>query len=217
MAIRILLADDHKIVREGTRQLLEQSDDLVVVAEAATGEAAVQLCEELRPDVVVMDVHLPGINGIEATKLIRSKYPSVRVVVLSAYDDDRYVFPLLDAGANGYLLKTTSGANLADAIRSAYKGEMVLDPQISGKVIGRLAHLRAYRAGVLPEGLTERELNVLRAVARGKSNKEIGEALGISTNTVQVHLRNIFGKLGVGDRTEAVAYAIRHGWIALEK
>jgi NarL family two-component system response regulator LiaR len=217
MAIRILLADDHKIVREGTRQLLEQSDDLVVVAEAATGEAAVQLCEELRPDVVVMDVHLPGINGIEATKLIRSKYPSVRVVVLSAYDDDRYVFPLLDAGANGYLLKTTSGANLADAIRSAYKGEMVLDPQISGKVIGRLAHLRAYRAGVLPEGLTERELDVLRAVARGKSNKEIGEALGISTNTVQVHLRNIFGKLGVGDRTEAVAYAIRHGWIALEK
>jgi len=217
MAIRILLADDHKIVREGTRQLLEQSDDLVVVAEAATGEAAVQLCEQLRPDVVVMDVHLPGINGIEATKLIRSKYPSVRVVVLSAYDDDRYVFPLLDAGANGYLLKTTSGANLADAIRSAYKGEMVLDPQISGKVIGRLAHLRAYRAGVLPEGLTERELDVLRAVARGKSNKEIGEALGISTNTVQVHLRNIFGKLGVGDRTEAVAYAIRHGWIALEK
>ncbi len=217
MTIRILLADDHKIVREGTRQLLEQSDDLVVVAEAATGEAAVQLCEELRPDVVVMDVHLPGINGIEATKLIRSKYPSVRVVVLSAYDDDRYVFPLLDAGANGYLLKTTSGANLADAIRSVYKGEMVLDPQISGKVIGRLAHLRAYRAGATPEGLTERELDVLRAVARGKSNKEIGEALGISTNTVQVHLRNIFGKLGVGDRTEAVAYAIRQGWIALEK
>ncbi len=217
MAIRILLADDHKIVREGTRQLLEQSDDLVVVAEAATGEAAVQLCEELRPDVVVMDVHLPGINGIEATRLIRSKYPIIRVIVLSAYDDDRYVFPLLDAGANGYLLKTTSGANLADAIRSAFKGEMVLDPQISGKVIGRLAHMRGYRAGAMPEGLTERELDVLRSVARGKSNKEIGEALGISTNTVQVHLRNIFGKLGVGDRTEAVAYAIRQGWIALEK
>mgnify|MGYP005845436109 CR=1 FL=1 len=217
MSIRILLADDHKIVREGTRQLLEQSDDLIVVAEAATGEAAVRLCEELRPDVVVMDVHLPGINGIEATKLIRSKYPLIRVVVLSAYDDDRYVFPLLDAGANGYLLKTTSGANLADAIRSAFKGEMVLDPQISGKVISRLAHVRTYRAGAMPEGLTERELDVLRSVARGKSNKEIGEALGISTNTVQVHLRNIFGKLGVGDRTEAVAYAIRQGWIALEK
>lgn len=217
MSIRILLADDHKIVREGTRQLLEQSDDLSVVAEAATGEAAVQLCEELRPDVVVMDVHLPGINGIEATKLIRSRYPLIRVVVLSAYDDDRYVFPLLDAGANGYLLKTTSGANLADAIRSAFKGEMVLDPQISGKVISRLAHMRTYRAGAMPEGLTERELDVLRSVARGRSNKEIGEALGISTNTVQVHLRNIFGKLGVGDRTEAVAYAIRQGWIALGK
>lgn len=217
MTIRILLADDHKIVREGTRQLLEQSDDLIVVAEATTGEAAVQLCEELRPDVVVMDVHLPGINGIEATRLIRSKYPSIRVVVLSAYDDDRYVFPLLDAGAAGYLLKTTSGANLADAIRSAFKGEMVLDAQVSGKVVSRLAHVRTYRAGAMPEGLTERELDVLRAVARGKSNKEIGEALGISTNTVQVHLRNIFSRLGVGDRTQAVAYAIRQGWIALEK
>ena len=215
MAINILLADDHKIVREGTRQLLEQSDDLIVVAEAATGEAAVRLCEELRPDVVVMDVHLPGINGIEATKLIRSKYPSIRVIVLSAYDDDRYVFPLLDAGASGYLLKTTSGANLADAIRSAFKGETVLDPQISDKVLSRLTHSRLYRAGLMSEGLTERELEVLRSVARGMSNKEIGEVLGISTNTVQVHLRNIFGKLGVGDRTEAVAYAIRQGWIAL--
>lgn len=217
MTIRILLADDHKIVREGTRQLLEQSDDLIVVAEAATGEAAVELCEELRPDVVVMDVHLPGINGIEATRLIRSRYPLTRVVVLSAYDDDRYVFPLLDAGANGYLLKTTSGANLADAIRSVFKGEMVLDPQITGKVISRLAHLRAHRPGSMTDGLTERELDVLRAVARGLSNKEIGEALGIATNTVQVHLRNIFAKLGVGDRTEAVAYAIRQGWIGLEK
>ena len=215
MAISILLADDHKIVREGTRQLLEQSDDLIVVAEAATGEAAVQLCEELRPDVVVMDVHLPGINGIEATKLIRSKYPLIRVIVLSAYDDDRYVFPLLDAGASGYLLKTTSGANLADAIRSVFKGEMVLDPQISDKVLSRLTHSRMYRAGVMSEGLTERELDVLRLVARGMSNKEIGEVLGIATNTVQVHLRNIFGKLAVGDRTEAVAYAIRQGWIAL--
>lgn len=217
MTIRILLADDHKIVREGTRQLLEQSDDLIVVAEAATGEAAVELCEELRPDVVVMDVHLPGINGIEATRLIRSRYPLTRVVVLSAYDDDRYVFPLLDAGANGYLLKTTSGANLADAIRSVFKGEMVLDSQITGKVISRLAHLRAHRPGSMTDGLTERELDVLRAVARGLSNKEIGEALGIATNTVQVHLRNIFAKLGVGDRTEAVAYAIRQGWIGLEK
>lgn len=217
MTIRILLADDHKIVREGTRQLLEQSDDLIVVAEAATGEAAVELCGELRPDVVVMDVHLPGINGIEATRLIRSRYPLTRVVVLSAYDDDRYVFPLLDAGANGYLLKTTSGANLADAIRSVFKGEMVLDPQITGKVISRLAHLRAHRPGSMTDGLTERELDVLRAVARGLSNKEIGEALGIATNTVQVHLRNIFAKLGVGDRTEAVAYAIRQGWIGLEK
>ncbi|MCS7060296.1 MAG: response regulator transcription factor [Anaerolineae bacterium] len=217
MAIRILLAEDHKIVREGTRQLLEQSDDLVVIAEAATGEAAVELCEQLKPDVVVMDVHLPGINGIEATRVIRLRLPSIRVVVLSAYDDDRYVFPLLQAGANGYLLKTTSGDNLAEAIRSVFKGETVLDPQISSKVVGRLAQIRFHRSGGPSESLTERELDVLRAVSRGMSNKEIGESLGISTNTVQVHLRNIFAKLGVGDRTEAVAYAIRQGWIVLEQ
>jgi DNA-binding NarL/FixJ family response regulator len=216
MSIRVLLVDDHKIVREGTRQLLEQSDDLDVVAETANGEEAVRLCADLRPDVVVMDVHMPGMNGIEATRTIRSRHPFIRVLILSAYDDDRYVFPLLDAGAGGYLLKTTTGADLADAIRTVFKGETVLDPQISGKVRKRLSQAQVYRTDSMAEGLTERELEVLRAVAQGKSNKEIGEKLGIATNTVQVHLRNIFGKLSVGDRTEAVAHALRQGWISLD-
>ena len=216
MTIRILLVDDHKIVREGTRQLLEQSTDLSVVAETASGEDALRLCAELRPDVVVMDVHMPGMNGIDATRVIRARHPFIRVLILSAYDDDRYVFPLLDAGAGGYLLKTTTGSDLADAIRTVFKGETVLDPQISAKVRNRLSQAQLYRGKGMAEGLTERELEVLRAVARGKSNKEIGEGLGIATNTVQVHLRNIFGKLGVGDRTEAVAFALRQGWISLD-
>jgi two-component system, NarL family, response regulator LiaR len=216
MPIRILLADDHKIVREGTHQLLEQSSDLTIVAETARGEEAVRLCEELRPDVVVMDVHMPGMNGIEATRVIRTRFPAIRVLILSAYDDDRYIFPLLDTGASGYLLKTTSGEDLASAIRAVVRGETVLDPQISGKVRNRFSQPPVYRSNGMTEGLTERELEVLGMVARGKSNKETGETLGITANTVQVHLRNIFGKLNVGDRTQAVAFAIRQGWIHLD-
>ncbi len=214
MAIQILLADDHKIVRQGTRQLLEQFEDLSVVAETSNGEEALRLCGQLRPHVVVMDIHMPGMNGLEATRAIRSQFPDTQVVILSGYDDDRYVFPSLDAGAAGYVLKTASGEDLANAIRAVSRGDIVLDRQISAKVRSRLAQPR--RNGTAAEGLTERETDVLRAVAQGKSNKEIGELLNITTNTVQVHLRNIFGKLGVSDRTEAVAYAIRQHWISLD-
>lgn len=213
MPIRILLVDDHKIVREGTRQLLELSDDMVVVAETANGDDAVRACRELTPDVVVMDVHMPVMNGLEATRLIRSLHPDIKVVILTAHDDDRYIFPLLDSGAGGYLLKTASGDDLANAIRAVHRGEIVLDPQVRAKVRHRLSNA----APAPGASVTERELEVLRAVARGKSNKEIGEALGITINTVQVHLRNIFGKLNVSDRTEAVAYAIRHRWIVLDE
>ena len=217
MPIRILLVDDHKIVREGTHQLLEQSSDLTIVAETSRGEEAVRLCEELRPDVVVMDVHMPGMNGIEATRVIRTRFPSIRVLILSAYDDDRYIFPLLDTGASGYLLKTTSGDDLAAAIRAVVRGETALDPQISSRVRDRHRQAPIYRSEGMTEGLTERELEVLRMVAGGKSNKETGEKLGITANTVQVHLRNIFGKMSVGDRTQAVAHAIRQGWIHLDE
>jgi NarL family two-component system response regulator LiaR len=215
MPITILLAEDHKIVREGTRQLLEQAADFIVVGEASNGLEAVRLTRELRPNVVVMDVRMPDLNGIEATQAIKAEYPDVRVLILSAHDDDHYVFPLLDAGANGYLLKTASGAELAKAIRTVHGGTMALDPRIACKVVNRLARKQLYRSDDMVEGLTQRELDVLRGVAEGKGNKEIGEALFISTQTVQVHLRNVFSKLGVSSRVEAVVYAICQGWISL--
>jgi DNA-binding NarL/FixJ family response regulator len=215
--IKILLVEDHKIVREGTRQLLEQASDLTVIGEAADGQEAVRLATELRPDVVVMDVRLPGLNGIQATRAIKAQHPNISILILSAHDDDRYVFPLLDAGANGYLLKTTSGAELAQAIRTVHAGETALAPHIAHKVVQRLTHKQHYQSEDMVEGLTEREIEVLQAVARGNSNREIGDALFISPHTVQVHLRNIFGKLGAGSRVEAVAYAIRQGWISVEE
>jgi NarL family two-component system response regulator LiaR len=215
--IRILLAEDHRIVREGTRQLLEQAPDLTVIGEAADGGEAVRLATELSPDVVVMDVRLPVLNGLEATKAIKDQHPHMPVLILSAYDDDRYVFPLLDAGANGYVLKTTSWAELAQAIRTVQAGKTALDPHIAHKVVERLTRRQRYQGKGMAEALTEREIEVLQAVARGKGNREIGEALSISPHTVQVHVRNIFGKLGVNSRIEAVAYAVRQGWITLEE
>jgi DNA-binding NarL/FixJ family response regulator len=213
--INILLVEDHKIVREGTRQLLEQVNDFYVVGEAADGQEGLELTERLHPDVVVMDVRLPRLNGIEATRQIKARFPEVEILILSAFEDDFYVFPLLEAGANGYLLKTASGYELELAIRTVSQGETALDPHIAHKVVQRMTHRQPYRAEGMQEGLTERELDVLRCAAQGKSNKEIGLALAISAGTVQVHLRNIFGKLGVGGRTEAVTFAISHGWISL--
>ena len=217
MKIRIVLAEDHKIVREGTRQLLEQFPDMEIAGEAQDGVEAIRLASELHPDVIVMDVRLPKINGIEATRAIAARFPDIRVLILSAYDDDSYVFPLLEAGASGYLLKTTGGTELAEAIRMVRAGETVMSPRITAKLVNRLGSRgTAYRAQEMQEGLTEREMEVLRATALGQPNKTIASALVISPQTVQVHLRNVFSKLGVGSRSEAVAFAIRHGWINLE-
>ncbi len=215
--IRILLADDHVVVREGTRQLLEREPDLVVVGEAGDGEEAVRLAGELNPDIIIMDVAMPKLSGIEATKLIKHRQPSVAVIVLTGYDSEEYLFGLLDSGAAGYLLKDISGDELVRAIRAVHAGEPVLHPSAIKKLVTR------YKTQITPpvetpstEPLTEREKEVLNLAAKGQSNKEIGEALLISVRTVQAHMRSIFNKLGVGSRSEAVVHGLKAGWFNLE-
>jgi DNA-binding NarL/FixJ family response regulator len=217
MTISVLLVDDHKIVREGTRQLLALYKDIQVVGEAPDGREAVRMAGELQPDVIIMDVRLPKLNGIEATRIITSHFKKTKVLILSAYDDDSYVFPLFEAGASGYLLKTSSGVELAEAIRAVNQGDTALSPHIGTKLVKRLKGRQIYQKENMPEGLTIREMDVLRAAAYGHSNKVIAVELGISVQTVQVHLRNIFSKLQVNSRSEAVACAIQYGWISLER
>jgi DNA-binding NarL/FixJ family response regulator len=217
MVISVLLVDDHKIVREGTRQLLIQSEDIQVIGEAADGREALTLVEEHKPDVVVMDVRLPKLNGIEATRIITRQFPAIKVLILSAYDDDSYIFPLFDAGASGYLLKTASGKELEEAIRKVHQGEIMFSPHIGTKLVKRFHKGQRYQQKGMSRGLTAREMDVLRAVANGAANKMIAGELGISVQTVQVHLRNIFSKLQVSSRSEAISLAIRYGWISLER
>jgi NarL family two-component system response regulator LiaR len=215
--IRILLADDHDLVREGTRELLEREEDLQIVAEAGDGEEAVRLAIEHHPDVVLMDIAMPRLNGIEATKQIKMSTPSIAVLILTAYDDDEYIFPLLEAGAAGYLLKNVRAHDLVAAVRSVHAGESVLHPVVARKVIKSFAppekepHEEAETSQI-----TERELEVLKLAARGMSNKDIADHLYLSTRTVQTHLSTIFGKMEVGSRTEAVVKALRMGWLTLE-
>lgn len=212
--IRIVIAEDHAVVREGTRRILEQHQGLQVVGEAANGREDVELVERLRPDLAILDIAMPQMNGIEATRQIKARHPATSVLVLSAYDDDQYVFALLEAGAAGYLLKDIRGSELVDAVRKVHAGEAVLHPIIARKVLGRFVKSRADSEA--QARLSERELDVLRLAAQGHSNKEIGRALGLSARTVQVHLAHIFAKLDVASRTEAVIYGLRHGWLRLE-
>ena len=215
--IRILLAEDHVVVRQGTRQLLEREQDLEVIGEAGDGEEAVRLASQLKPDVVIMDVAMPKLSGIEATKQIKALLPSTIVLALTGYDYDEYIFSLLEAGAAGYLLKDVSGDELIGAVRAVYAGEPVLHPAVLRKLMSRLSPLAAGPAAGRPlELLSEREMEVLRKAAKGMSNKDIAEALFISVRTVQAHMRSIFNKLGVGSRSEAVLYGLKRGWFALE-
>ena len=214
--IRVILADDHAVVRKGIREFLEEEGDIVVVAEAADGEQAVALVAEHQPDVAVLDIHMPGVSGIDATRRIKAGYPGVRVLILTAYDDDPYVFALLQAGASGYILKTADSGDLVEAVRAVNRGDSALDPAVLKKVVDQLTTGRPLGAGATVEALTGREIEVLRLAAEGQTNKAIGQALGISDRTVQGHLANIYGKLNVGSRTEAVTEALKQGWIVIE-
>ncbi len=214
--IRVILADDHALVRQGIRQFLEGAEDIEVVAEAADGATALQAVETMQPDVALLDVQMPGISGIEATRQIKVRFPKVRILILTAYDDDPYVYALLQAGADGYLLKTVEVDELVRAVRAVHRGEPVLSPEVTQKVLRQLATGRPAGAAEQIEVLTARELEILRLAAQGLTNKAIGQEIGISDRTVQGHLANIYGKLGVASRTEAVTEALKRGWIVLK-
>lgn len=215
--IRVIIADDHAVVREGTRHILEQEQDLEVVGEARDGAQAVALVESLNPDVAIVDISMPTMGGIEATERIKASRPGTAVLILTSYDDDRYVFALLAAGAAGYLLKDVPSVEVVRAVRSVHAGEPVLHPAIAKKVLARFA-AEAQRQQTREDGtlLSDRERDVLRLAACGMSNAGIAVRLSVSLRTVQAHLTQIFNKLGAGSRTEAVIAGLRRGILQLE-
>ena len=214
--IKILVADDHAVVREGTRQILEQEPDMKVIAEAADGEEATRLAVELKPDVAIIDISMPNVDGIEATKQIKALSPGIAILILSAYDDDQFVFSVLEAGAAGYLMKDVHSRELVDAVRAVHAGESVLHPTIAKKVLNHFVSSPAKPGKRELDTLSKREMDILRLATRGLSNKDIADELCLSIRTVQGHLTHIFNKLQVGSRTEAVVRGLKEGWITLE-
>ncbi|HEY52449.1 MAG TPA: response regulator transcription factor [Caldilineae bacterium] len=209
-AIRLLLVDDQRLMRDGLRTLLELEGDLVVVGEAENGEEALTLYEKRQPDVVLMDVRMPVMDGVEATRRLRQRWPDARVIILTTFDDDEYVFEGLRAGARGYLLKAVSGEELAGAIRTVAAGGALIDPSVTRKVVAEFARLgQTRRSGPtkLVEPLSEREEEVLRFIANGYTNKEIAGRLFLAEGTVKNYVSSILGKIGVRDRTQAALKA----------
>jgi len=215
--ITIILCEDHLITRQGIRRLLEDENGLTIIGEASNGEEVVEMVTELKPDVVVMDIAMPKLNGIEATRQIKLIHPRTGILILSAYDDDEYVFALLKAGAAGYLLKSVGGDELVRAIKAIHNGEPVLDPGIAKKVLNFFKLPEKVPVTEPDSGqLTGRELDIIKLAARGLTNKDIAEQLHLSYRTVEGHMRGIFNKLGIGSRTEAVLYGLKNGWFTLE-
>jgi len=209
--ISVLIADDHPFVRHGLRTYLETLDDLEVVGEASDGAEAVELAGQLLPEVVLMDLVMPELDGVEATRAIRAASPATKVIVLTSFDDDEKVFPAIKAGAAGYLLKDVHPTELAEAVRKASRGEALLAPSVAARLMQEVSGERPPAAG-----LTERELEVLRLIARGMSNKLIARELVVSEKTVKTHVSNILAKLHLADRTQAALYAVREGIAELE-
>jgi NarL family two-component system response regulator LiaR len=216
--IKILLVEDHVIVRESIRQALERVDNFIVVGEAGNGEEALLMAKTHKPDVVIMDISMPKINGIEATRQIKAYNPSTIVIVLTAYDYEQYIFPVIEAGAAGYLLKDVSGAELINAIQTVFRGEAVLHPAIARKVMEQFKHGKTDQSREHDKDvLTERETSIIKMAAKGMSNNEIAEQLHLSVRTIESHLGTIFNKLGVGSRIEAVMEALRSGLFTLDE
>ncbi|MBI3978553.1 MAG: response regulator transcription factor [Chloroflexi bacterium] len=213
--IRILLADDHAILRVGLRLLLESQPDMAVVGEAADGRETIQKVRELSPDVVVMDISMPEMNGLEATRRIREEYPQAQILALTIHEDERYFFEMLRAGAAGYVVKGAPPSDLLAAIRSVDQGQAYLYPSLAKKLL--LEYVSLAREGREPhEDLTDREREVLRLLAGGRTAREIADVLSLSFHTVERHRQNIMGKLGLRNRAELIKYAIRKGLIELE-
>ena len=209
--IRVLLADDHVVLREATAELVDHQPDMKVVGQAGTGQETIAQARELRPDVVVMDIAMPRVNGLDATRCILAQCPETKVLVLTAHEDAEHVIPLLEAGAIGYLPKTVSLNQLLDAIRATSRGESVLPPSVASVVV---RHMAGTRESAAESELTSRELEVLRLVARGLTNYQIARELDLSVRTVEAHLTHVYTKLDVNSRTEAALLAQRRGWVA---
>lgn len=214
--VRIIIADDHTVVRKGTRQILEGEAEFEVVGEAINGEEAVRIASELKPDIVIMDISMPLLDGIGATRKIKNQNPDTAVLILSVYDNDEFVFTLLEAGAAGYLLKDASGQDIIKAIRAICRGESVLHPVIARKVMNRFFPVTIEKKQPT-KVLGEREMEVLLLASKALSNQEIASKLGLSLHTVEAHMRHIFTKLQVSSRTEAILFAIKRGWITIEE
>ena len=205
--ITVLIADDHPIVREGLHAVLTDQPDLAVVGQAATGAEAVALALAHRPDVILMDLRMPGMNGVESIAAIRAQWPQAHVIVLTTYDGDEDIYRALQTGAQAYLLKDTPRAELLETIRAVARGQKRLPPEVAARLMERMSS----------EALTDREVEVLRLIARGRSNKAIGAELSISEGTVKYHVVNILGKLGADDRTQAVTIALQRGILHLDE
>ncbi len=210
-SIRVVLADDHAVVRKGIRDFLAEAGDIDVIAEASNGDEAITLLDQLKPDVAVLDIQMPKRSGIDVCRQVRAQHWPIGLLILTAYDDEPYVLAVLQAGANGYVLKTADADDIIQAVHDVYDGKSVLDPTIARKLMTQLAGQSENKP---IESLTPREMDVLKLAARGYTNKAIGAQLNVSDRTVQGHLANIFGKLHVTTRTEAVMRAVALGWLS---
>lgn len=209
--MKILLCDDQAVIRDGLEMLLNLEKDFQVIASAQDGAEAIDLATKHKPDLILMDLKMPMVNGIEATREIRKKLPSAKILVLTTYDDDEWVFDAIRAGASGYLLKDTSRQKIIEAIRGTMDGKSFLDPAVAGKLMNQVASNQTQPSSILKDKLTERELDVLRLLAKGMPNTDIAGQLHLSEGTVRNHVSAILEKLNVSDRTQAAVIAIQHG------